>query len=278
MEINLRKCAISGKDEKTFTFASHIPDISPRKTRLREAMEPPIDRLAMNVRFGGRKGKKEMKARVIPADQRLKFDDLDQRAVEDLDQFIARLAFRQSRPYKKDDNPQMARHTLNPNSRAKLENWLWCEAVKAMQNYRTDGAPLLQYVKTVLKPVANRQARIILNGQVERAESDGGELSLDAELPGGDDGSDSYVDLLSEDTELVRLVRLREYIAALMCKLGWAEQMALGTLMYEDRTKVGVAEFLGISRPTLDALIRKATRQLLEAAKEILYTGDANRR
>ena len=278
MEINLRECAISGKGKKPFTFASHIPDISPRKTRLREAMRPPLDRSAMNVRFGGRKGKKKMKVKVVPADQRLKFDDLDQRGVDDLNQFIERLAFRQSRPYKKEVDPQMARHTLNPNSRAKLENWLWCEAVKAMQNYRAGGAPILQYVKTVLKPVANRQARIILNGQVERGEPDGGELSLDAELPGGDDGSDSYVDLLPEDAELVRLVGLRDYIAALMCKLGWAEQMALGTLMYEDRTKVAVAEFLGISRPTLDALIRKATRQLLEAAKEILYTGDANRR
>lgn len=90
-------------------------------------------------------------------------------------------------------------------------------------------------------------------------------LSLDAELPGSEDGY-ALSDTLGEpDTDIDVLVD-REAVKPEMRRLPEREQLILYMRFFRDMTQSNIAEHLGISQMHVSRLISRSCRQLREQA------------
>ena len=279
MKINQRELAFSEPGEKLFTFAPKLHDIPscPTKSTL------PVDggltpRLSAepDIRRRGERGKvkRQGKAKVVPDAERIQLDQ--SYPIKDLYDFIDNLAAKQRKPFfeekckGKDRRLGLWRHRLNPYSMELLKNKLWETGMKALERHDAKISPQIPFIKEMMRLTANGLAQGILRKQVERGESDYALDSLDEPMS---DEADSETEESSaqEDPERIRIAQLRKDCEETLARLEWWEQLMLEPFWDETRTKVYVAEFLGVSRPTLDAFIEAAGAKLRRLAGKALY-------
>lgn len=218
--------------------------------------------------------KRQGKTKVVPDAERIQLDPSYE--IKDLYDYIDNLAAKQRKPFfeehckGKDSRLKLWLHRLNPYSIELLKNKLWETGMKALE--RHDGAisPQIPFIKEMMRLTANGLAQSILRKQVERGESDYALDSLDE--PKSDEAdSETEESSAQEDPERIRIAQLRKDCEETLARLEWWEQLALEPFWDETRTKVSVAEFLGVSRPTLDALIAATGVKIRRLAHEALY-------
>lgn len=214
------------------------------------------------------------KNKVVPDAERIQLDPSYE--IRDLYDFIDNLAAKQCKPFfeekcrDKDRRLKLWRHRLNPYSIELLKNKLWETGMKALERHDEKISPQIPFVKSMMRLSANGLAQAILRKQVERGESDRALDSLDE--PKGDEAdSETEESSAQDDPERIRIAQLRADCEETLAKLEWWEQLALEPFWDETRTKVSVAGFLGVSRPTLDALIEAASAKLRRLAGKALY-------
>ena len=196
--------------------------------------------------------------------------------IKDLYDYIDNLAAKQSKPFferkceGKDRRLKLWLHRLNPDSLELLKNKLWETGMKALERHDEEITPQIPFIKKMMRLSANGLAQALLRKQVERGESDYALDSLDEQMS---DEADSETEESSaqEDPERIRIAQLRNDFEETLARLEWWEQLMLEPFWDEKRTKVYVAEFLGVSRPTLNALIEAAGAKLRRLAGKALY-------
>lgn len=139
---------------------------------------------------------------------------------------------------------------LNPGRIDNLEKRLWVIAVKAVIRHDPTKTPLVPFVKAMVNRSAGREAAREFNAMLGADENAWGDKSLDEPITHEDGSEDAFGDLIAEEVETVMRRETRRAVHEVLNKLDWTEQLALGSLMYKDRTAEVCAAQLGISRPT----------------------------
>ena len=218
--------------------------------------------------------KEKTKNKVVPDAERIQLDPSYE--IKDLYDYIDNQAAKQSKPFVerkcegKDRRLKLWLHRLNPDSLELLKNKLWETGMKALERHDEEITPQIPFIKKMMRLSANGLAQALLRKQVERGESDYALDSLDEQMSDEAD-SETVEASAKEDPELIRIAQLRKDCEETLAKLEWWEQLALEPFWDATRTKVSVAEFLGISRPTLDVLIESTARKLVSLAHDALY-------
>lgn len=195
-----------------------------------------------------------MKILIVPDAVRIHLKDkYRDKLPKELNEYIDNLCERQSTPDK-----EHKERRLNANSKFKLGTRLWKIAIGGIERHRDEKAPLMPFLKSILRKSANREALIVLREQESRDESPWGDKSLDAPLSPDDPNGATVGDVQCEDPQTVRRRELHVEIETVVEMMDWPLQMAFDAEFCDDRRKVEAARFLGITRPTLDALVKKA--------------------
>ena len=139
---------------------------------------------------------------------------------------------------------------LNPGRIDNLEKRLWVIAVKAVIRHDPTKTPLVPFVKAMVNRSAGREAAREFNAMLGADENAWGDKSLDEPITHEDGSEDAFGDLIAEEVETVMRRETQRAVHEVLNKLDWTEQLALGSLMYKDRTAEVCAAQLGISRPT----------------------------
>lgn len=142
------------------------------------------------------------------------------------------------------------RTPLNPGRIDNLETRLWVIAVKAVIRHDPTKTPLVPFVKAMVNRSAGREAAREFNAMLKGDENAWGDKSLDEPITHEDGSEDSLGDLIAEEVETVMRRETKRAVHEVLDKLEWSEQVALGSLMYKDRTAEACAAQLGVSRPT----------------------------
>ena len=182
-----------------------------------------------------------MRTIVIPDAQRIK---ISKDAAKEITSFIHKKA--------ETLGSRSGKTPLNETHRELLEARLMKIAVGAMVRHNPERTPLVPFVKAMVNRSAYREAAREFNAQLEAEETPWENDSLDAPISSNqeEDGA-TLGDLVAEDVETVIRRRIKNAVHEVLDKLEWTEQLALGTLMYKDRTVEDCAAFLGVSRQTL---------------------------
>lgn len=154
------------------------------------------------------------------------------------------------------------RTPLSPARTDELEARLMTLAVKAIARHDPAKAPLVPFVKSVVSRSAYREVVRVFARQMALGECSDGDLSLDVKVSEDPGCEETYLDLLPEDGETVARRESEKDMEEQLSYLDWREQMALASILDGDHPKAEVAAFFGISRPTLDKLIRKVAKKL----------------
>lgn len=157
----------------------------------------------------------------------------------EIEKFIENLA-------KKHASPE-GKTPLNDNHREQLATRLYKIAIGAINRHNPEKAPLMPFVKAMVKQSAPREAAREMNAQIKLGEKSWELKSLDEPIT--EDGGE-YQDLIAEDVEIVMRRSVRFAVREVLAKLPWQEQLALGSLMYKDRTAEACAAQLGVCRQT----------------------------
>lgn len=172
---------------------------------------------------------------------------------KELNEYIDNLCERQSTPDK-----EHKERRLNANAKFKLGTRLWKIAVGGINRHKDEKAPLMPFLKSILRQSANREALILLRDQESRDESPWGDKSLDVPLSPDDPNGATVGDVQREDPQAVRRRELHAEIETVVELMDWPLQMAFDAEFCDDRQKGEAAKFLGISRPTFLALVKEA--------------------
>lgn len=154
------------------------------------------------------------------------------------------------------------RTPLSPARTDELEANLMALAVKAIGRHDPSKSPLMPFVKAMVSLSAEREAVRVFARQMAQGESSAGDLSLDIKVSDAPDCEETFLDKLPEDGETAAQRNAERDLEDSLSHFNWQEQMALGSILYDDRPKTKVAEFFGISRPTLDKFIRRVAKKL----------------
>lgn len=142
------------------------------------------------------------------------------------------------------------RTPLSPGRIDNLEMRLWKIAVKAINRHDPTKTPLVPFVKAMVNRSAGREAGFEFGAMLKAGENAWGDRSLDEPIAHEDGSEDALGDLMAEDAETTLRRETRRAVHEVLNKLDWTEQVALGSLMYKDRTAETCAAQLGVSRPT----------------------------
>ena len=145
------------------------------------------------------------------------------------------------------------RTPLNPGRIDSLETRLWVIAVKAIIRHDPTKTPLVPFVKAMVNRSAGREAAREFNAMLKNAENAWADQSLDEPISHEDGSGETLGDLVAEDVETMMRRDVKRAVHEVLDKLDWRDQVALGNLMYRDRTEAVCAAQLGVSRPTFIA-------------------------
>lgn len=144
---------------------------------------------------------------------------------------------------------------LNPHRTDNLECTLWTIAVKAVIACDPAKSPLVPFVKSMVNRSAVREAAREFNRQVKAAENPWSDESLDAPITDEDGNETAFGDHVPESAEAVGARENTALLDEVLPKMHWSRQMALRNVMYENCNMEGIADFLGITRPTVRRMI-----------------------
>lgn len=144
---------------------------------------------------------------------------------------------------------------LNPHRMDNLESTLWTIAVKAVIACDPAKSPLVPFVKSMVNRSASREAAREFNRQVKAAENPWADESLDAPITDEDGNETAFGDHVPEPAEAVEARENAALLDEVLPKIDWPRQMALRNVMYENYQMEGIADFLGVTRPTVKRMI-----------------------
>lgn len=147
---------------------------------------------------------------------------------------------------------------LNPHRTDNLECTLWTMAVKSVIRHDPARSPLVPFVKSVINRSAFREAVRELNRQIKAGENPWADESLDAPITDEDGNETAFGDHVPEPAEAVKARENAAMLDEVLPKLDWPQQMAIHNRMYEEPRMEQMAQFLGVSRPTVRRMVDEA--------------------